>query len=72
MHRNLDRRVEVLALVADPAITDELDAMLTSALDPATRCWVLAADGSWSPSPCAGSTVRDHQVQEILRHRGGD
>jgi polyphosphate kinase len=72
MHRNLDRRVEVLALVADPAITDELDAMLTSALDPATRCWVLAADGSWSPSPSAGSTVRDHQVQEILRHRGGD
>jgi polyphosphate kinase len=69
MHRNLDRRVEVLALVADPAVTDELDAMLASALDPATRCWVLEADGSWSPSPSAGSTVRDHQVQEILRHR---
>jgi polyphosphate kinase len=68
MHRNLDRRVEVLALVADPAVTDELDAMLTSALDPVTRCWVLEADGSWSPSPSAGSTVRDHQAQEILRH----
>jgi polyphosphate kinase len=55
--------------VADPALTDELDAILDSALDPATRCWVLAADGSWQPSPSDGATVRDHQVQEIRRHR---
>ncbi|MDQ3762889.1 MAG: RNA degradosome polyphosphate kinase [Actinomycetota bacterium] len=72
MHRNLDRRVEVLVRVSDPAVTDELDAMLASALDPATRCWVLETNGSWSPSPSDGSTVRDHQVQEILRHRRGD
>ncbi|MGH3776695.1 MAG: RNA degradosome polyphosphate kinase [Pseudonocardiaceae bacterium] len=72
MHRNLDRRVEVLVRVADPDVTNELDAMLTSALDPATRCWVLESDGSWSPSPTDGSTVRDHQVQEILRHRRGE
>ncbi len=71
MHRNLDRRVEVLVRVADPAMTDELDAILASALDSATRCWVLEADGSWSPSPEDGSTVRDHQVQEIRRHRRG-
>ncbi|MGB8961815.1 MAG: RNA degradosome polyphosphate kinase [Pseudonocardiaceae bacterium] len=71
MHRNLDRRVEVLVRVADPAVTAELDAMLSSALDPATRCWVLGTDGSWRPSPADGSTVRDHQVQEILRHRTG-
>ncbi|MGH3787767.1 MAG: RNA degradosome polyphosphate kinase [Pseudonocardiaceae bacterium] len=71
MHRNLDRRVEVLVRVADPAATNELDAMLDSALDPATRCWVLDADGCWHPSPEEGSTVRDHQVQEIRRHRRG-
>ena len=69
MHRNLDRRVEVLVRVTDPAVTAELDEVLASALDPATRCWVLAADGSWSPSPSDGSTVRDHQAQEIRRHR---
>jgi polyphosphate kinase len=68
MHRNLDRRVEVLVRVADPAVTDELDAILASALDPVTRCWVLSADGSWSPSPSDGCTVRDHQVQEIRHH----
>jgi polyphosphate kinase len=69
MHRNLDRRVEALVRVADPVVTAELDAILASALDPATRCWVLAADGSWRPSPSDGATVRDHQVQEIHRHR---
>ena len=68
MHRNLDRRVEVLVRVTDPAVTDELDAILASALDPATRCWVLSVDGSWSPSPSDGCTVRDHQVQEIRHH----
>ncbi|MGH3934108.1 MAG: RNA degradosome polyphosphate kinase [Pseudonocardiaceae bacterium] len=72
MHRNLDRRVEVLVRVAHQDVTDELNAILDSALDPATRCWVLEPDGSWSASPKDGSTVRDHQVQEILRHRGGE
>jgi polyphosphate kinase len=72
MHRNLDRRVEVLVRVSDPDVTDELDAILASALDPATRCWILETDGSWSASPKDGSTVRDHQVQEIRRHRGGE
>jgi polyphosphate kinase len=72
MHRNLDRRVEVLVRVADPALTAELDALFASALDPATRCWILRPDGSWTASPADGSTVRDHQVQEIRRHRGGE
>jgi polyphosphate kinase len=74
MHRNLDRRVEVLVRVADPDLTQELDAMFNSAMDPATRCWVLAADGSWSPSPADGSTVRDHQAEMIRlhRHRGSE
>ncbi|MGQ0773026.1 MAG: RNA degradosome polyphosphate kinase [Pseudonocardiales bacterium] len=72
MHRNLDRRVEVLVRVADPKLTGELDAMFASALDPATRSWVLQPDGSWSPSPSAGSTVRDHQAQEIRRRRRGE
>ena len=69
MHRNLDRRVEVLVRVADPVVTDQLNTILASALDPATRCWVLVPDGSWRPSPSNGATVRDHQVEEIHRHR---
>ena len=52
MHRNLDRRVEVLLRVADDQLAARLDEVLDSRLDPATRCWTLAADGSWAPSPC--------------------
>jgi polyphosphate kinase len=69
MHRNLDRRVEVLARVADPKLTKDLDAVLDLALDPATRCWVLDADGEWTPSPHEHEQVRDYQV-ELMRWYG--
>jgi polyphosphate kinase len=69
MHRNLDRRVEVQVRITDPKLTAELDAMIDSALDPATRCWILGPTGDWKPSPEDGSNVRDHQVQLLATHR---
>ncbi|MEZ0366734.1 RNA degradosome polyphosphate kinase [Mycobacterium sp. pUA109] len=69
MHRNLDRRVEVMVQVKDPRLTAQLDDMFTSALDPATRCWELGPEGQWTASPQAGHTVRDHQVSLMERHR---
>lgn len=69
MHRNLDRRVEVLAQVKDPKLTAQLDELFESALDPSTRCWELGPDGQWTPSPQEGHTVRDHQVSLMERHR---
>jgi polyphosphate kinase len=69
MHRNLDRRVEVMAQVKDPRLTDQLNDMFTSAMDPATRCWELGPDGHWTASPHEGQTVRDHQVSLMERHR---
>ncbi|GAB92437.1 RNA degradosome polyphosphate kinase [Gordonia rhizosphera] len=69
MHRNLDRRVEVMVQVRDERLTDELGDMFASALDPRTRCWVLQSDGSWVASPAAGEEVRDHQRQMIRRRR---
>ena len=71
MHRNLDRRVEVLLHVSEPALAAKLGEVLDSCLDPATRCWTLAADGSWAPSPTPDSgvsPVRDHQAEMMLRH----
>ena len=71
MHRNLDRRVEVLLRVADTGLAGKLGAMFDSCLDPATRCWTLHTDGSWEPSPAVGSgvpSVRDHQAEMMLRH----
>ena len=51
MHRNLDRRVEVLVQVKDPRLTAQLNDIFESALDPATRCWELGPDGQWTALP---------------------
>jgi len=69
MHRNLDRRVEVLVQVKDPRLTAQLDDLFESTLDPATRCWELGPDGQWTASPQEGHSVRDHQVSLMERHR---
>src|SRR5271166_308654 len=69
MHRNLDRRVEVMARVEDPKLTAQLSDIFESALDPATRCWELQSDGHWAASPQDGHNVRDHQVWLMERHR---
>ena len=69
MHRNLDRRVEVMAQVKDPRLTGQLNDIFESALDPGTRCWELGADGHWSALPQEGQTVRDHQVSMMESHR---
>ncbi|MCV7029013.1 RNA degradosome polyphosphate kinase [Mycobacterium sherrisii] len=69
MHRNLDRRVEVLVQVKDPKLTAYLNDLFESALDPATRCWELEAGGKWIAAPRDGHTVRDHQESLMERHR---
>jgi polyphosphate kinase len=69
MHRNLDRRVEVLVQVKDPRLTAQLNDILDSALDPATRCWELRPDGLWKAMPQPGHKVRDHQVSLMEKHR---
>ena len=61
-------RVEVMAQVKDPRLTDQLDDIFESALDPTTRCWILRADGGWAASPAQGESVREHQV-ELMRSR---
>jgi polyphosphate kinase len=47
MHRNLDRRVEVLLRVCDETARRELDDMFDRAMEPDIRCWELQGDGSW-------------------------
>ncbi|WP_280397041.1 RNA degradosome polyphosphate kinase [Nocardia carnea] len=79
MHRNLDRRVEVMAQVKDPKLRERLDGILESALHPMTRCWVLDPDGNWRSSPDREGTgpagdgieVRDHQVELMRLRRPG-
>ncbi|GAB0106142.1 RNA degradosome polyphosphate kinase [Nocardia sp. JMUB6875] len=74
MHRNLDRRVEVLAQVKDPRLTEQLGAIFDSAMNATTRCWVLRPDGSWQAQPdpdIPGEQIRDHQ-EYLMRLRRPD
>ncbi|MFE3024373.1 RNA degradosome polyphosphate kinase [Nocardia tengchongensis] len=74
MHRNLDRRVEVLAQVKDPRLCDQLGQVFDSATNPATRCWVLGPDGGWQAQPgpdVPSDQIRDHQ-EYLMRLRRPD
>jgi polyphosphate kinase len=48
MHRNLDRRVEVLVRLPGEAATEQVSALLDLAFDPHTSAWELAPDGTWT------------------------
>ena len=49
MPRNLDRRVEALAPIADPVIEARLREVLDVNLADDTLAWILHPDGSWEP-----------------------
>ena len=47
MHRNLDRRVEVLASINSPAHVAEIGELFDVAFDKRTASWKLQPDGTW-------------------------
>jgi polyphosphate kinase len=67
MHRNLDRRVEVLCRVSDPVATEHLRACLDSAFAPDTVAWELQPDGSWVRS---GDVDYQERMMKQLGGRG--
>jgi polyphosphate kinase len=62
MHRNLDRRVEVLLRVCDETARTELNGIFQAAMAPDVRCWELSSDGSWTPQG-----ERDYQADLLQR-----
>jgi polyphosphate kinase len=73
MHRNLDRRVEVLVPLPSETITDRTTSILDTAFAPSTQAWVLDAEGEWAREAGTSSAPTD-DLQEILigrhhRHR---
>ncbi|MFC6357014.1 RNA degradosome polyphosphate kinase [Luethyella okanaganae] len=48
MHRNLDRRVEALVRLTDPAHLAEVDTLFERALDGRTSSWWLDESGEWT------------------------
>ena len=49
--RNLDRRIEVMAPVSEPALQDELEDILQTNLLDDTCAWELDARGAWTKTP---------------------
>ena len=62
MHRNLDRRVEVLLRVTDAAATRQLQRMFDAAMAPGVRCWELSPDGAWTRRG-----DRDYQAEQVVQ-----
>ncbi|WP_100497756.1 RNA degradosome polyphosphate kinase [Geodermatophilus chilensis] len=48
MHRNLDRRVEVLLRVCDDTAERQLQHTFDAAMAEGVRCWELSSDGAWT------------------------
>jgi polyphosphate kinase len=62
MHRNLDRRVELVVRVADPAHVRRLTRLLELGMDDGTSSWWLDGDGGWTRKP--GEDLQETLVRE--------
>jgi polyphosphate kinase len=72
MHRNLDRRVETLVRVTDPAHRAELRGLIDMAMDDTTASWWLDSDGSWTRHHLDESGKPLNDIQEyLIRTRQG-
>jgi polyphosphate kinase len=69
MHRNLDRRVEVLVRIDSEGPRAQLRDVLDRATAPDISCWQLQQDGSWQQVQApAGQPLHDFQVELMRRH----
>ncbi|HEY2286390.1 MAG TPA: RNA degradosome polyphosphate kinase [Streptosporangiaceae bacterium] len=66
MHRNLDRRVELLIRVTDPAQRAELRGLFNLAMDPSTASWWLAGDGTYARHHLDSGGQPLNDLQDLL------
>jgi polyphosphate kinase len=72
MHRNLDRRVEVLVRVSDEAQRAELRRLVSLVMDARISSWWLHPDGSWTRHQFDESGAPLSDIQDLLiRSRRG-
>ena len=76
MHRNLDRRVELLIRVTNEAHRAELRELIGLAMDPRIASWWLEPDGTWTRHHLDASGSQLTDIQDLLirsrRVRGSD
>ncbi|MFH8790013.1 RNA degradosome polyphosphate kinase [Streptomyces roseoverticillatus] len=66
MHRNLDRRIETLVRVTDPAHRASLSRLLEAGMSDTTASWHLGPDGGWTRHATDGDGQPLRNVQEML------
>jgi polyphosphate kinase len=71
MPRNLDRRVEVLAPVDEPALVARIDDMLRAGFLDDTLAWSLDADGVWTRAT-GGTHDSQLELQRLALGRAAD
>ena len=71
MPRNLDRRVEVLTPVVEPALQERLDEVLEVELADDVLAWTMGADGRWTRAAPGGSIETHARLQELTTERRG-
>jgi len=66
MHRNLDRRVEALVRIGEPAHRSTLIALIDTVFAPDAACWELGPEGDWTRHTAPeGVPTRDVQAALI-------
>ena len=76
MHRNLDRRVEVLVSIANPRHIARIGWLFDRAFDPATASWWLE-DSTWTQRTADADGVplldlQDHLIGEVRQRRASE
>jgi polyphosphate kinase len=69
MPRNLDRRVEVVAPIEDPAIQARVEQVLQLLLADDTEAWQLDATGTWRPPSRKCGLRAQEELQRLARDR---
>jgi polyphosphate kinase len=69
MERNLDRRVEVLTPVRDPALRERLDEILEILLADDMLAWELTSDGTWRAPWPTGTVNAQARLEQAARDR---
>jgi polyphosphate kinase len=72
MHRNLDRRVEVLVALPSPESVEQVTRLLEVAFAEDTAAWHLGSDGIWARRSCEddGPPLRDLQDWLVRMSKG--
>jgi polyphosphate kinase len=69
MRRNLDRRVEALVPVREPALQARLEEVLEVNLADDTLAWLLGPDGEWQRGPRTGTTSTHDHLEAVAAGR---